>query len=328
MSQVSYEEIYLKAKSGRSTGDPNIWDHVLQYVSLHPNELFHIVSPRKWSIGHQIVYHGNLKLLKTLLNLYNDQNPINIQSKTVPDSESKTILDIAYERRERFQEQYTYIKHLFDQDKFIQACRTQDWITIDNMLEIDPSLLNEKPPYSSNYFIHYLVLLNDVRKFADYAARNNPFQLNLKNADGKTALDLARELHYDDYIEEILALLPSDERERDAMEDRAEDNRSRPETRRPPPPPPPPSNASSNMSRPIELSPHILRNLTCPLTQQIYVDPVKATDGKTYERNAIKRWIREHHISPVTGEPMDETLNDDKVVKDLIIQYRQKRLLL
>ena len=33
-------------------------------------------------------------------------------------------------------------------------------------------------------------------------------------------------------------------------------------------------------------------------------DPVIATDGYTYERKAIEEWLKEKHISPVTGNAM------------------------
>lgn len=43
----------------------------------------------------------------------------------------------------------------------------------------------------------------------------------------------------------------------------------------------------------------------CPLTNRIFVDPVRASDGQLYERHAILRYLHKSQNSPVTGEPME-----------------------
>ena len=40
----------------------------------------------------------------------------------------------------------------------------------------------------------------------------------------------------------------------------------------------------------------------CPLTKQIMRDPVIAFDGNVYEREAIKKHLKEKKVSPITGE--------------------------
>ncbi|CAF3492307.1 unnamed protein product [Rotaria socialis] len=321
-SPPTYDQIYLKAKNG-FTGDATVWNQIFQYIRLYPDELFYISSNRAWSIGHQIVYHGNLKLLQSLLSLYNERNPIDIESKTRDTPNPKTILDVANERKERFREQYEYIKHLFDQDKFNRACKAYDWVTVDNMLERDARLLNEKPPYCLNYFIHYLVLYGDVRKLSDYVLRSYQFQIHLKNADGKTPLVLAQEQRNDDLVEEIQSLIPSGDRENATMNDEREDDRSVFVDS-------PPTTANRQTSVPTtvqQVTPQLLKNLTCTITKRIFVDPVKATDGKTYERSAIIDWLRGNRVSPQTGEFMDGVLVDDIPTKNLIIELRQRNLL-
>ena len=42
--------------------------------------------------------------------------------------------------------------------------------------------------------------------------------------------------------------------------------------------------------------------LRCPITKQRFIDPVLATDGHTYERDAIERWFLNHDTSPVSEE--------------------------
>jgi serine/threonine protein kinase len=45
-------------------------------------------------------------------------------------------------------------------------------------------------------------------------------------------------------------------------------------------------------------------SLLCPLTLELFRDPVVAQDGHTYEREAIEEWIRKTGTSPITRQPM------------------------
>ena len=40
----------------------------------------------------------------------------------------------------------------------------------------------------------------------------------------------------------------------------------------------------------------------CPITQEVFEDPVIWVDGHTYSRTAITQWLRSHDTSPMTGE--------------------------
>jgi hypothetical protein len=42
----------------------------------------------------------------------------------------------------------------------------------------------------------------------------------------------------------------------------------------------------------------------CPITQEVMSDPVFASDGYTYEREAIAAWITTHNTSPMTNLPL------------------------
>ena len=46
----------------------------------------------------------------------------------------------------------------------------------------------------------------------------------------------------------------------------------------------------------------------CPITMELIVDPVLATDGRLYEREAIEKWLQTNRTSPVTNEPMEQQL--------------------
>ena len=67
--------------------------------------------------------------------------------------------------------------------------------------------------------------------------------------------------------------------------------------------------------------------LMCPITQEIMKDPVQGSDGQTYEREAIVRWLNQKHISPLTNLPM--SIHDLKVnaaIKYLVDQYHAGNL--
>ena len=40
------------------------------------------------------------------------------------------------------------------------------------------------------------------------------------------------------------------------------------------------------------------------MLQDEFEDPVRAADGRAYERSAIQQWLQTHDTSPMTNEPM------------------------
>lgn len=50
-----------------------------------------------------------------------------------------------------------------------------------------------------------------------------------------------------------------------------------------------------------------MTEILCPLTKIAIINPVTAVDGFTYERNAILKYIRKFHKSPISGEPLELT---------------------
>jgi len=60
-------------------------------------------------------------------------------------------------------------------------------------------------------------------------------------------------------------------------------------------------------------------SLLCPLTYELFRDPVLAQDGHTYEKEAIEQWIRKHGTSPLTRQPLSiEHLYPNHVVKKIV----------
>lgn len=64
---------------------------------------------------------------------------------------------------------------------------------------------------------------------------------------------------------------------------------------------------------------NIMEHLICPLTHQIFIDPVSAPDKRVYERDAIEKWIEKNHNSPFTREPMEiYQLVDNIPIKNML----------
>jgi hypothetical protein len=64
-------------------------------------------------------------------------------------------------------------------------------------------------------------------------------------------------------------------------------------------------------------------DLICPITMQVFRDPVLAGDGRVYEREAISRWILEHGTSPFTREPLQlDQFQPDDHLRQLALKRR------
>ncbi|CAF3402515.1 unnamed protein product [Rotaria socialis] len=63
-------------------------------------------------------------------------------------------------------------------------------------------------------------------------------------------------------------------------------------------------------------------SLNCPLTCDIFRDPVIGHDGHTYEREDIIAWLQQHGTSPITREPMTiESLRPNHIVRKMIDEF-------
>jgi hypothetical protein len=64
-------------------------------------------------------------------------------------------------------------------------------------------------------------------------------------------------------------------------------------------------------------------DLICPITYELFRDPVLAEDGRVYEREAITKWILEYGTSPFTREPLQiNHLQSDDYLRHLATQQR------
>ncbi|CAF1569447.1 unnamed protein product [Didymodactylos carnosus] len=63
-------------------------------------------------------------------------------------------------------------------------------------------------------------------------------------------------------------------------------------------------------------------SLICPITFELFRDPVVAEDGHTYEKQAIIDWIKRNQTSPITRQPLCiETLRPNYIVKKLVDEF-------
>jgi hypothetical protein len=71
----------------------------------------------------------------------------------------------------------------------------------------------------------------------------------------------------------------------------------------------------------------IPEHLLCPITSEIFIDPVMTCDGHTYERAAIEKWLERHHTSPQTNLNLDnKSLISNFVIKQLVKAFYEENL--
>ncbi|CAM4916705.1 unnamed protein product [Rotaria socialis] len=73
-------------------------------------------------------------------------------------------------------------------------------------------------------------------------------------------------------------------------------------------------------------------SLMCPVTCEMFREPVTGQDGHTYERGAIISWLKKYRTSPITRESMTiDSLQPNHHVKQLVGEFKtsslQKRFL-
>ena len=61
----------------------------------------------------------------------------------------------------------------------------------------------------------------------------------------------------------------------------------------------------------------------CPITHEVFEDPVVAGDGYTYERCVISEWFARDSRSPITNEPLTHTLLiPNRAIREQILRLR------
>eukprot|EP01050_Picozoa_sp_SAG11_P018580 SAG11_NODE_2832_length_2926_cov_4.607496_2_plen_470_part_00 len=62
-------------------------------------------------------------------------------------------------------------------------------------------------------------------------------------------------------------------------------------------------------------------HLLCPITKELMVNPVVASDSHTYERGAIERWLMSRETSPMTNEPMGKMMLPNQAIKTQVVEF-------
>ena len=307
------------ARSGRDS------EKLYQYICVHPADFFAILPKRRWSIAHQVVYHGDVNLFKRLLSLFFDQK-LNIRSTS---GDRKTLLDVAREKQTTHQEMFAYIEHLFTQDELMEAAKASNWSIVMSLLEKNRYLVNEKPPYSPYFLLHHVVMNGDVQILKQLLEKFHPVT-DVRSANHETPLQIAIQMKRS----EMCSLLRGENQSEAAVPSPSKtlasplptktfeliNSAARPARSQPPIP-----EAIRHVDTakttvvdppvPDESNEQTMEELTCILTNHLFVDPVIASDGRTYERSAILDWIHVHRSSPITGAPMNATVKDDLDMK-------------
>ncbi|CAF0849338.1 unnamed protein product [Adineta steineri] len=66
-------------------------------------------------------------------------------------------------------------------------------------------------------------------------------------------------------------------------------------------------------------------SLVCPITFQLFHEPVVAEDGHTYEQSAIIEWVQKNHTSPITRQPLSiGKLRPNYTIKSMVQEFETK----
>ncbi len=66
------------------------------------------------------------------------------------------------------------------------------------------------------------------------------------------------------------------------------------------------------------------KHLTCPITDEIFLDPVVTKYGSTYEREAILTWLRSKQTDPTTQQPLSTSdLATNYAIKSIVDEFRK-----
>ncbi|KAM9719397.1 uncharacterized protein ACNS7B_020239 isoform 1-T2 [Menidia menidia] len=71
------------------------------------------------------------------------------------------------------------------------------------------------------------------------------------------------------------------------------------------------------------------QHLLCPLTRNMFVDPVKTVYGTVYERKAIEEHLKQHRYDPMAGPGHELEMSDitaDRDMKKMVMEHRSRQI--
>jgi len=296
------------------------FDLVYQTLLINSTCLCQIPKNETHSILHYIVLHGAYDLFNKVLAIPNIRLILLTKTLSKP---SKDILQIADEKKgtsKIHKKLYEDIKHLNDMDRLVELGKINDINECKKMLTYDPDLINHKPPYRKYYLVHHLAYSNNKDAF-DELNKTYKFDLTLLTSDRKTASEVAFEQNharFAHYLEKISPQMKQIREEHEQAKQKAKQTTAAAST----------TKKTEELEQQIASSAgtNVLDCFTCPLTREVFRDPVVLSDGFTYEREAIQKWLDlGNRRSPMTNmELTDLKLRPNNAIKQAIEALAQK----
>ncbi|CAF0986205.1 unnamed protein product [Didymodactylos carnosus] len=311
--QREFIEIYQYAKK-------NINPDLIYRSLLYNSNVLTMIPPHETlSILHHIVSHANLDLFNKVIAIPNLRLILLTKSAGKP---SKDILEISHEKIKKSQQHqmiYKRIKELNELDKFVEYAKHNQTDQCKQMLiQTDMDLANMKPPYRKYYLIHHLAYANNRREFDELRNLGTcHFNMLLLTSDNKTAAEVAFENHHQDFGNYLESLSPEMKKIREKHQAIQQSSIIAQEEE---------EKYVEQQLQSIQLPNNMLSCFTCPLTKELFIDPVVCADGFTYERAAIQQWLNGgQNRSPMTNMELSNTnLVPNIVIKSALDELREK----
>ncbi|CAF1049058.1 unnamed protein product [Rotaria sordida] len=273
---LAFEDIYDIVKRNDKTQYDLIYRTLLaksEYLTLIPDN-------DNYSILHYLVMYGLLDLFNKVIAIPNIRFILLTKTATKP---QKDILQIANENQTKsstHKKLYDTIDRLVTMDKFVEYGKNNQINECRKMLQQDEDLANLKPPYRKYYLIHHLAFADNKNAFDQLRSMCN-FDMKLLTNDKKTASEVAFEHNHTRFATYLESLSPEMRAIRE-QHDKEKDKRNQAKIKR-----------DEQVEKEILTTGgnNMLDCFTCPLTKEIFHDPVVLSDGFTYERSAIQQWL-------------------------------------
>jgi hypothetical protein len=315
---LSLEEVHDIVKRNERSH----FDLVYRTLLVKSNYLSEFPSKEQCTILHYLVQHGAFDLFNKVIAIPNIRFILLTRTLGKP---SKDIEEIAKENKGKSNDHkklYQRIQSLVLMDKFVEYAKLNEIGECKKMLELDRDLVNQKPPYRKYYLIHHLAYANNKDAF-DQFQKICTFDMTLLTNDQKTASEVALEQNHTRFAHYLENLSPEMRTLREKHQ--ADKQHKQKEKQKPV--------QSDEKIEKIEKElistggNNLLDCFTCPLTREVFQDPVILSDGFTYEREAIQRWLNDgHRRSPMTNiELTNLDLVPNMVIKHAIQELAEKQ---
>jgi len=273
---LSFEEVYDIVKRNEQAHYDLVYRTLLaksEYLTEIPNNQTH-------SILHHLVSNGALDLFNKIIAIPNIRFILLTRTLGKP---SKDILQISEENKGKsktHKKLYEQIDRLVQMDKCVEYAKNNQTDECRKMLEQNRDLADQKPPYRKYYLIHHLAYANNKNAF-DQLNKLCRFDLTLLTNDQKTASEVAIEQHHDRFAHYLETLSPE---MRAIREQHQQEKNKQNEVQ---------VKNNEQLEKQIVNTggTNMLDCFTCPLTRELFHDPVILSDGFTYERTAIQHWL-------------------------------------